>query len=263
MGLRLLQGALFATTDNPAARETVISSAPARRLFGDAPAVGRQFTVRRRGVASAPHTVKGVVSDNRHQDLRSEVPNIYFSQASAPTRYMRLLVRVRPGDSPAQQASTIRVAVREFDPQLPLTELRPLREVVDEFLIGEVNIARMLTEHAFTALVLALVGIYGVMAFSIAARTREIAVRMALGATRRTSSGTSSDRLRRSGIGVAMGLAIAHARAVPVLTALRRVGRRHADVRGRGCAAVCRVAAGVLLPVRARAIDPARTLRAE
>ncbi|OFW09314.1 MAG: hypothetical protein A3H96_16850 [Acidobacteria bacterium RIFCSPLOWO2_02_FULL_67_36] len=266
VGLRLLQGGLFATSDNPAARETVIASALARRLFGDTPAVGRQFAVRRRGVASAPYTVKGVVSDSRHQDLRSDVPNIYFSQASAPTRYMRLLVRVRPGDSPAQQAPALRAAVREFDPQLPVTELRPLREVVDEFLVGEVNIARMLTEHAVTALVLALVGIYGVMAFSVAARTREIAVRMALGASR---ANVIRQFVRQAagigGTGVALGLALAYALARFLSSLLFGVSAGDP---------LTFVAVGTLLfamsllacylPVRRAAmIDPADTLRAE
>jgi putative ABC transport system permease protein len=213
MDIPMLRGSMFdaagRTGETPSA---IVSLAFAQRLYGENDVVGRRFVTRTRAQMSRTYLITGVANDSHHRSLREgREPNMYVSQLATPTRYMRLLVRSAPGVAAAQQAGPLRDEIRRLNPALPITEVRTMRAVLDEYLLPESNISGALVEHSVTALVLALVGIYGVVAFSVAARTREIGVRMALGASRGQVLWLFlHEAARLSAAGLAIGLAVAY-----------------------------------------------------
>lgn len=209
MSLPLLRGRTLTDADEPGAPPvTVISQPLAEALFGDLDVLDRSIVLRSRSGAEQRYTVIGVVAGSRHRSLKEALDgHVYRSQLQHPTRYLRALVRAA-----TVQGSEIREAVRIVDPQLPVTELRTLNAVVEEFLIPEIAVSDALTEQSIIALLLALVGLYGVTAFVAARRSKEIGVRLALGASRgQILHLIVGQGLRTGAIGVTLGLGVAFA----------------------------------------------------
>jgi predicted permease len=211
MGIAVLQGRTFTERDDEhAPRVAVVSQRLAKSLAGG-DVLDRTLVVRSPDGGQRSYTIVGVVAESRHRTLKDAPDShVYMSQLQEPTRYLRLLVRTPA--APALQAAALREVVRSVDPELPVTEVRTLAAVVEEFLAPEWNIAKALTENSMTALLLALVGIYGITAFSVALRRREIGVRMALGATRaQVLRLIVGQGLRTGAVGVLLGLTGAYA----------------------------------------------------
>jgi putative ABC transport system permease protein len=184
MGVPLLRGRVVTDRDDATAPPMVVISQPvAETLFGGLDALDRTIVLRSRSGAEHRYTVVGVVAGTRHGTLKDAADgHVYLPQQQQPTRVLRALVRAT--SNPAAQAATLREAVRRLDPQLAVTEVRTMDAVVEDFLAPEINVANALAEQSMTALLLALVGMYGVTAFAAARRSKEIGVRMALGASR-------------------------------------------------------------------------------
>jgi putative ABC transport system permease protein len=141
------------------------------------------------GVGSDPGTatdikIIGVVNDSRYDSLRSEVaPEVYVCTLQQPPPKAQAIY-VRTEANPDRALRAIRLAVHELGPGLPILNLKTLNRQVDESLVSERRIATLSTVFGVLATMLAILGLYGVTAYTVTRRSSEIRIRMALGARR-------------------------------------------------------------------------------
>ena len=187
LGIPLLRGRLFTAADrDSAALVAVISDATARRFWPGTDAIGERI---RMGDATGPEaTVVGIVGTARFRDLttnlaspRSE-PDVFFAFDQRTDVDLSLIVRARPGTTALLPA--IQRELTAIDAGVPLYASTPMRDLIDQQTARSRFGSALLGTFSVVALALAAVGIYGVLAFVIGLSRREIAIRMALGATR-------------------------------------------------------------------------------
>jgi predicted permease len=183
LGTPLLGGRFFSIGDGPdAPRVAIINDAMARRSWPGRNPVGRRLKLGPRDSESPWYTVVGVVADMRRQGLEREpVPQMFESLAQNPPRSVDLFIRTST-DDPAALAGPLRAAVRRVEKYAPIYGVAPLEQQLGSYLTQRRFQTSLLTGFSVVAMLMAAIGIYGLIQYSIATRTREIGVRMAIGA---------------------------------------------------------------------------------
>jgi len=267
LGVPILRGRDLAATDTAdSTRVVVINTSMALKFFGGEDPIGKQMDFANNSFP--PMTVVGIVGDVKQESLgESPMPRMYApvtQKTWTPLQTMQVALRTR--DDPSVAAGYAREAIRSVDPQLPVSKLRTMAAVVDDSLARPRFAMVLVGAFGVFALALASIGTYGVVSYFVRQRTREIGVRMALGAGRADVLGmVVGEGVRLAGIGVALGIGAALA-ATPLMARFL-YGVRPADpVTFIGLAAllIAITLAACFIPARrAMRLDPNIALREE
>ncbi len=266
LGIKLLDGRVFDARDDSAAMQAiVISEAVVRRYITSKRAVGAQ--IRFYAWADQPWTVIGVVGDVKTVRLDEHAPpTIYYSHLQGPAN--RMSIAIRSAIEPSVVIGGVRRVVSALDPALPVYAIRSMQETINSSPAVYARRYPLVLIGAFAAasLILAIVGIAGVISYSVAQRTREIGVRVALGAERRTILAMV---LKQGGAlalpGVVIGVVAAFIAARWLRSVLYGVSAGDPLTYSAIAALIVGVAlAASYVPARrAAALDPAQVLRSE
>jgi putative ABC transport system permease protein len=222
LGISLVKGRLFTESDNPKSPPVaVINESMARRYWPNQDALGKRFLWGPPDSKRSWITVVGIVANLKQNNLAADIgPGVYLPIPQMPqdSSIHGFYLAVRTSSDPTAIVSNLRQIARTLDPEVPLFQVRSMEEVLSTSVAPRRFNMLLLAAFAGLALLLASIGIYGVMSYSVSQYTHEIGIRMALGAR-------AADVLQlivRQGMGlVLMGLAIGVAGALALTRVMR------------------------------------------
>ncbi len=264
LGVPMLRGREFQEGDTLAApKVAVVNEKFARYFFKDEDPVGRRIAFR-----DVSMTIVGVVANIKHGNPREDANAFRFvyTPVAQSDVVAQMSYYIRTAEDSLAMTRDIRALVRRIDPNLPILSLRTVREQIDVALTLERLISTLCSSFGLIATVLASIGLYGVMAFHVARRTREIGIRMALGASQaKVLRMVLREVTWMAAVGIALGVPAALGLGQLVKTLLFPTQPTDPVVLTGASLLLCVVAlgAGWIPARRASSIDPMQALRAD
>jgi predicted permease len=267
LGLKLLAGREFLPSDVGNSHKVgIVNEKWAQKYFGGRNAVGRHF-----GFGGDPGTktdieIVGVVRDAKYNNMRDAMSAQNFVPFDQADLLTDVTVYVRTRINPEQMFAAVRGTVRDLDANLPVYGMRTLDAQLNQSLVAERLTAFLATVFGFLATLLAAVGLYGVMAYNVGRRTREIGIRIALGAPSPSVLWlVMREVLVMLGLGVAVALPAAWGLARLVQSQLYGIAPNDPLSMAAATLSIALIAAlaGYIPALRATRIDPIRALRYE
>lgn len=268
LGMPLLAGREFSEADAAEAPQVVIVNEAFTRKFGldGAQAVGKWMSNDGSQADELDMQIVGVVQDAKYSDVKDEVPPVFFLPYHQDRAIGSMVFYARAGIDPDQLIAQINPLIASMDPNLPVDNLKTLEQQVRENVFIDHLISTLSAAFALLATVLAAIGLYGVLAYTVAQRTREIGLRMALGANKDTVQAMILKQVGRMVlVGGIIGLIAAFALGRAAQSLLFGMEGFDAPVVGLVTVLIGLVAfgAGYIPAVRASRVDPMNALRYE
>ena len=269
LGIPLIEGREFTLSDALGAPKVAIVNEQFAKKFNlGHDAIGKRMRVGRVG-SELDIEIVGVVQNSKHADVKDPVPPVFFvpyrqddgNLAASATSWT---IYVRTSSDTKRLLAAIQPAVARIDPNVPLTSLRTMEEQVQRSIAADRMITTLCIAFAGLATMLASIGLYGVLAFTVVQRTREFGVRMALGASPSDMCGLVLGKVAlMTVIGGSIGVAMALGFGRFAQSLLFEITGRDPVVLIGSIAILAIIAAGAgLIPaLRASRIDPMRALR--
>ena len=267
IGVPLLAGREFTDADGPGAPKVAIVNETFARRFGlGANPVGKRMGIGSSDTLPLDIEIVGLVRDMKYSSVKREIPPVYFTPHRQTPNVTAMYFYVRTASSPSAMLRPMRAVVQRLDPMLPVENLRTMPEEIRINTFEDRMITTLAASFALLATLLASIGLYGVLAYSIAQRTREIGVRMALGAD---AGAVRLLVLRQVGVMTAIGGAIGLAGAVALSKGAQSIlyQMSGADpivmISAVAFLALVALAAGYVPALRASRVSPIQALRYE
>jgi predicted permease len=278
IGARLVRGRTIGEQDTPTStRVAVVNQRFAKKFFGGQDPIGKHFAWRSKHPDD--YEIVGVVEDTKYVDARGPAFAMYYlpylqlinyddpaDKAAAMGSHPINTIELHVKGTPQNLESTIRQRLAELDPDMTLLRMTTFGEQVSEAFNQERLLARLTTLFGILALTLASIGLYGVTAYTVAQRTREIGIRVAVGATRaNVVRMVLKGAFRQVGLGLAIGIPLTLLAGWLISSQLYEV--KGWDPRALGLSALllasCAIVAGLIPARRAASIEPTQALRSE
>jgi predicted permease len=271
LGIRIVRGRMFGDADRAGQpRVVLVNERAARLLWPSGDALGHRMEIGTKfglGGERAGGEVVGIVADVHDAALGvPPQPTVYLAHAQFPVSDLTAVVRVRADVDPLRLVPAVRSVVKRLDPQLPLNNVQPMTNIESASVAQPRFVTLLLASFAFIAMVLALVGVYGVMAYLVGQRTREFGIRIALGASRRAIVASTLGRAAKP---IVLGLGVGMAGAALLTRTMERLLYEVQPTDPATFLAVPCILATVALVAayvparRAREVDPVIALRGE